>query len=136
MVGNDITASTLRGTPPRIPSVMALVLALGLEIGLPALAFVLLNARDRRRDQAIAAVAAACPRSLRGSLAVDARASVLSRRVVVTLNMSDCDVDDVWAAVRPIAGALPPRVALVIGARVDDMLPVTLGVAVAAPAAR
>ena len=115
---------------------MALIVALGLQIALLALTFALLNARDRRRDGAIAAVTAACPRPLRGSLAVQARAPVLSRRVVVTLNMSDCNVGDVWAAVRPMADALPPRVALVIGARVDDTLPVTLGVAVVAPAAR
>ncbi len=114
----------------------ALIVAFGLEIGLLALAFALLNARDHRRDRAIAAVTAACPRLLRGVLAVHARAPVLSRRVVVTLNMSDCDVGDVWAAVRPMADALPPRVALVIGARVDDTLPVTLGVTVVAPAAR
>jgi hypothetical protein len=102
---------------------------LAVEMGLLALAFVLLNARDDRRNRAIAAVAAACPRALRGSLAIHARAPALSRRVVVTINMSDCDVDDVWAAVRPMAGALPPHVALVIDARVDDTLPVTLGVA-------
>ena len=113
-----------------------LALVLGLEIGLLALTFMLLNARDRRHDRAIAAVAAACPRSLRGSLAAHARAPVLSRRVLVTVNMSDYDVGEVWAAVRPMAAALPPRVALVIGARVDDTVPVTLGVAVVAPAAR
>jgi len=135
-VSNDSTASTPNGTPARIPGVIPLSLVLGVEIGLLALAFMLLNARDRRRDRAVAAVAAACPRSLRGSLAAHARAPVLSRRVVVTLNMADCDVGDVWAAVRPMAAALPPHVALVIGARVDDALPVTLGVAVPAPAAR
>ena len=115
---------------------MALATVLALEIGLFALAFLLLNARDRRRDRAIGAVSAACPRVLRSSLAIHARASLLSRRVIVTINMSDCDVGDVWEAVRPMAGALPPRAALVIGARVDDRLPVTLGVAVPVPAAR
>jgi len=115
---------------------LALSLALGLQIGLLMLTFALLNARDRRRDCAIAAVAAACPRSMRGMLAVHARARVLSRRVVVTVDLSDCDLHEVWTVVRPLAEALPRRVALVIGTRVDDTVPVTLGVTLPAVATR
>jgi hypothetical protein len=61
---------------------------------------------------------------------------VLSRRVVVRVDLSDCDLHEVWTAVRPMAEALPRHVALVIGTRVDDAVPVTLGVALPVPAAR
>ena len=114
----------------------ALACALALEIGLLALAMVLLNARDRRRGRATAIVLAACPGSLRGALTVGAEAPLLSRHVTVVLNLSDFDGGDVWEAVRPLARALPPRVALVIGASVDRALPVTLSVACAAPGSR
>ena len=109
---------------------------MALELALVALPLVLLNARDRRRDRAVAAVLDACPRSLRAAIALRTRASLLSRRVVVVLDMSDCDRGDVWAALRPLADALPANVALVIGARVDPTLRIAVSVACAASGSR
>ena len=102
-----------------------------LEIGLVALALVLLNARERRGNRAIALVLDvldASPRSLRNSIALHARASLLSRRVVVVLDMADCERADVWAALGPLADALPAHVALVIRTRVDPTLSVAVSV--------
>jgi hypothetical protein len=102
-----------------------------LEIGLVALVLVLLNARDRRRDRAIALVLDVLdtwPRPLRTSITLHARARLLSRRVVVALDMADCERADVLAAVRPLAEALPPHIGLVIGARLDRTLSVAVSV--------
>ncbi|PYM18445.1 MAG: hypothetical protein DMD78_27620 [Candidatus Rokuibacteriota bacterium] len=93
-----------------------------LEIALIALVLVLLNARDRRRERALALVLDVldtCPRTLLSSMALHARARLLSRRVTVTLDMTDWARADILAALTPLAGALPPHVALVIGARLD-----------------
>jgi hypothetical protein len=64
------------------------------------------------------------------------RAPLLSRRVVVVLDMAYCDHTDVWAVVRPLAGQLLPDVAVVIGVRVDPARPVTVSVACAASGSR
>jgi hypothetical protein len=106
---------------------------MALELAVVALVLVLLNARDRRRNRAIARVLDvldACPRSLRASIALHARAPLLSRRVVVVLDMSDCERGEVWAAVRPLADALSPHAALVIRTRLDPTLPVAVSVRV------
>jgi hypothetical protein len=129
MVGNDITASTPRGTPPRIPSMTALIVAFGPRDRPAGPGFALLNARDRRRDRAIAAVTAACPRpAARVRSRFHARAPVLSRRVVVTLNIVGL------RRRRRLGGGASdgrcpaaPAFALVIGARLDDTLPVDAG---------
>ncbi len=110
----------------------ALACMLAFELGLVGLTLAWLNARDRRRERATAIVLAARPRSLRGALTVHARAPLLSSRVTVVLELSDFDGTDVWAAVRPLARALPPHVSLVIGTSVDRVLPVTLSVEAAA----
>ena len=81
---------------------------MALELAVVALVLVLLNARDRRRDRAVAAV----------------------------LDMAYCDHTDVWAVVRPLAGQLLPDVAVVIGVRVDPARPATVSVAYAAPGSR
>ena len=90
-----------------------------LEIALVALVLVLLNARDGRRQRALALVLDACPPTLRSSIALNARARLLSPRVTVVLDVADSERADVLAALTPLAGALPPHVALVIGARLD-----------------
>ncbi len=95
----------------------------GLELAVISLLVALLNARDRRCGRAIAAVLSASPLALRGSIAIHARGSLLSRRVAVVLDLSDCDDDDVWAAVRHVAGARPPAVTLVVAARLGPALP-------------
>ena len=107
-----------------------------IQLAALGLVLVLLNARDRRRARAVAAVLAACPRPLRGAIAVRTRAPVLSRRVAVTLDMSGCEDGDVWRALRPLAEALPPDVTLVVGARVDATLPIAVSVACAASGSR
>jgi hypothetical protein len=66
--------------------------------------------------------------SLRGSVALNAQAPLLSRRVVVMLDMSDCEQGNVWAAIRRLADALPPDVALVIGTQLNPTLQVAAGV--------
>ena len=109
---------------------------MALEIAAVALLLVLLNARGRRRDRAVGAVVGACPRALQESIALHARAPLLSRRVVVTLDMSDCDHDDVWALVRSLANALPSEAALVIGPRFDPTRPLPVSVACAASGSR
>ncbi len=109
---------------------------MAVELGMVALLLVLLNARDRRRDRAIAAILDACPRPLREAIALRTRAPLLFRHVVVVLDMSDCDRGDVWAAMRPLADALPANVALVIGARVDPTLRIAVSVACAASGSR
>jgi hypothetical protein len=99
-----------------------------LELAMVVLVLALLNARDRRRERAIAAVLGACPAVLRGSIALHARGSLLARRVVVVLDMSDFDDVDVWAAVRLMAEARPPAVTLVVAARLGPELPVAVSV--------
>lgn len=99
-------------------------LAFGLVLAVVALVLVRLNARDRRRAGAIAAVVGACPAALRGSIAVHARGSVLSRGVVLELDLSACDDGDVWPAVRLLAAARPRRVTLVVAARLGATVPV------------
>ena len=84
-----------------------------------ALVLVLLNARDGRRQRALALVLDACPPTLHSSIALHARARLLSRRVTMVLDVADSERADVLAALTPLAGALPPHVALVIGARLD-----------------
>ena len=100
----------------------------GLELSVIALVLALLNARDRRRARAITAVLCACPAILRRSIALHARGSLLSRRVVLMLDLSDCDDDDVWAAVRRLAESRPPAVTLVVAARLGPALPVAVSV--------
>ena len=107
-----------------------------LALAAMALPLVLLNARDRRRDRAVAAVLDACPRALRSAIALRARAPLLSRRVPVVLDMSYCDHAEIWTVVRPLAGALLPDVAVVIGVHVDPARPTTVSVACAAPGSR
>ncbi len=97
---------------------------LGLVVAVVALVLVLLNARDRRQAGAIAAVLGACPAALRGSMALHARGSLLSRRVMLALDLSDCDDGDVWSAVRLLAAARPPGVTLVVATRLGATLPV------------
>jgi hypothetical protein len=99
---------------------------LGLVLAVVALVLVRLNARDRRRAGAIAAVVGACPAALRGSIAVHARGSLLSRGVVLELDVSACDDGDVWPAVRLLAAARPRRVTLVVAARLDATVPVAV----------
>ena|SRR5919108_5441750 len=102
-----------------------------LEIALVGLVLVLLNARDRRRDRAtglVLDVLDACPQPFRNAIAVNARAPLLSRRVVVVLDMVDCESADVWALLQPLADALPPRVALVVGPRAGRTVSVALSV--------
>ena len=94
---------------------------IALELGAVGLVLVLLNARDRRRDRAVAAVLEACPRRLRGAIALHARARWLSRRVVVALDMPCCDDVEARAVVRPLAAMLQPGITLVLGVRGDVM---------------
>jgi hypothetical protein len=101
---------------------------LGLVLAVVTLVLMLLNARDRRRAGAIAAVLGACPAGLRGSIALHGRGSLLSRRVMLILDLSDCDDGDVWPAVRVLAAARPPRVALVVATRLGATLPVAVRV--------
>jgi hypothetical protein len=100
----------------------------GFELAVISLLLALLNARDRRRARAMAAVLCASPPALRGSIAIHARGSLLSRRVALVLDLSDCDDDDVWAAVRHLAKARPPAVTLVVAARLGPALPVAISV--------
>ena len=88
---------------------MIAVIVLGL--GPIGLLLTLLNARDRRRDRALAAALGACPREWRGALALHVRAPLLSRRVVLRLDVSD---GDPWAVVRRMADAVPARVTFVV----------------------
>ena len=70
----------------------------------------------------------ACPATLRGSIALHARGSLLSRRVVLALDLSDCDDADVWPAVRRLADARPAGVTLVVATRLGATLPVAVRV--------
>jgi hypothetical protein len=96
---------------------------LGFVLAVVVLVLVRLNARDRRRAEAIAAVVGACPAALRGSIAVHARGSVLSRGVVLELDLSAGDNGDVWPAVGLLAAARPRRVTLVVAARLGATVP-------------
>jgi hypothetical protein len=100
---------------------------LGLELAAVALVLVLLNARDRRRARTIVAVLGACPPALRGSVTIRARGSLLSRRVVLVLDLADYD-DDVCPAIRRLAEARPPAVSLVIAARLGPALRIAVRV--------
>jgi hypothetical protein len=101
------------------------LIVLTIVAGFYALVLVLLNARDRRRDRAVALVLGACERSLRSQVALQVCAPLLSRRTVAVLDMSDCR-GDVWSTMRRLADVLPPDVALVIVTRLDGALPVTV----------
>ena len=101
----------------------------GFELALLALVLALLNARDRRRQRATALVLDVLdgwPRRSRGAIAVRARTPLLSRRVVVVLDLADCEGADVWTLLQPLADALPPRVALVVGPGAERTLSVAL----------
>ena len=106
----------------------------GLELAVISLVLALLNARDRRCARAIAAVLCASPPALRSSIAIHARGALLSRRVALVLHLSDGDDDDVWAAVRHVAGARLPAVTLVVAARPGPARPVGVSVPRGAPA--
>ena len=101
---------------------------LGLVMGSVVLVLGLLNARDRRRARAIADVLGACPATRRGSIALHARGALLSRRVVLALDLSDCDDADVGPAVRRLADARPAGVTLVVATRLGATLPVAVRV--------
>ena len=101
-----------------------------------ALLLTRLNARGRRRDRAVATVLGACPPRLRSVIAIRARAGLLSRRVVVVLDIEACDHDAVWAVLRRLAGALPAGVAVVVGVRVDPAVPLPTRVALAVTGGR
>jgi hypothetical protein len=64
----------------------------------------------------------ACPARWRGAISAHARAPLLSARVVVTVNMSDFDPADIWAAMHQMADALPRDVPLDVSARFDRAL--------------
>ena len=102
-------------------------LALGSVALTVALGLALLNARDRRRDRAVAVVLCACaPPSLRGLIALRVRAPLLLRRTVVFLDMSACVAADVWPTMRRLVDVLPPDVGLVIETCLDRRLDVSL----------
>src|SRR5712691_7120784 len=87
----------------------------------------LLNARDRRRDRAAIAVRRVCEApSLRGWVGLNVRASLLSRRTAVVLDMSECGADVVWSTIYRLADVLPHDVTLAIETRLDGALPVTI----------
>ena len=115
---------------------MAGLAFLVLEVGLFALVLFLLNARDRRRDRAVAAILCACPASLRASVAIRARAPLLRRGVMLALDMSACDDDDVWSTVRQLVTALPPRVALVVSTQYGPIRSAVISVRVGSAAYR
>ena len=99
-----------------------------LEVGVVALVLVLLNARDRRRDRAAGAVIGACPATLRESVAVRARASLLGRGAVVTLDLTACEDHHVWSVVRQVTSALPEHTTLVVRTRVGPSPPAAITV--------
>lgn len=102
-------------------------LAVGSVVLATGLVLALLNARDRRRDHAASLVLGACSTpSLRGLIAVRVRAPLVRRRTVVVLHMSACSPDLVWPTLRCVAAVLPREIGLVIDARVDPELPVTV----------
>jgi hypothetical protein len=70
----------------------------------------------------------ACPARWRGAISAHARAPLLSARVVVTVNMSDFDPADTWAAMHQMADALPRDVPLDVSARFDRALAVAISV--------
>jgi hypothetical protein len=111
-------------------------IVLAVELAALALLLARLNARDRRRDRAVATVLEACPPSLRSAIAVRARAGLLSRRVVIVLDSEAGDHDAVWAAVRRLADGLPPGVSLAVDGRGDPAPPVAISVGCAASGSR
>jgi len=96
---------------------------LALECALVALVPIVLNARDRRRDRAIAAIVGACPLSWRSSITPDVRAPLFSRRGKAMLDVSDCEPDDLWATMGRLTEALPrldPTLTVAVSARTGD----------------
>jgi hypothetical protein len=65
----------------------------------PLLAVLLrLNARDRRRQELLGAVARDTPRELRQAVVVRARVGLLAGRRTVEVELRDADRDELWRA--------------------------------------
>ncbi len=103
------------------------LMVVSLSAGPVAFWLVLLNARDRRRDRvAVLVLQGYEATSLRGRVAMTIRAPLLSRRIAVVLDMSECCAKDVLSAMCQLAAVLPHDVALAIETRLDGALPVTI----------
>jgi hypothetical protein len=103
------------------------LMVVSLSAGPTTLWLVLLNARDRRRDRVAILVRRTCETpSLRGRVAMTIRAPLLSRRIAVVLDMSECCVNEVWSAACRLADVLPYDVALAIETRLDGAVPVAV----------
>ena len=103
------------------------LMVVSLSAGPVALWLLLLNARDRRSDSVAILVRRICEApSLRGRVAMTVRAPLLSRRIAVVLDMSECCTEDVWSTACGLAGVLPYHVALAIETRLDGVVPVAV----------
>ena len=102
-------------------------MVVSLIAGPVALWLVLLNARDRRRDRLAIVVRRVFETPyLRGRVAMTIRAPLLSCRIAVVLDMSECHAEEVWSTACGLADVLPYHVALAIETRLDGAVPVAV----------
>src|SRR5215831_17406280 len=102
-------------------------MVVSLSAGPVALWLAVLNARDRRRDRLAILVRRVCEtQPLRGRVAMTIRAPLLSRRIAVVLDMSECDAEEVWSTACRLADVLPYHVVLAIATRLDGAVPVAV----------
>lgn len=96
------------------------VVVLALTLGMPLVLLTLLNVRDRRQARLLSTVLDQTgSRDLRGSIAVQVRCGVLSRRSVVRVHIVACAPNAVWDIITRLSERLPPQVRLQVTAPVD-----------------
>ncbi len=110
-------------------TVLVFLLALGPIYGL----MLLLNRRDRRRDQLLGVLWHLTPWDLRSGIAIQARVAILSSRSVVTVYMLDASREEIWEAFARWCPQLPPRTRLLVEGAVGRGLPAVLRVETACP---
>lgn len=110
-------------------TVMIILLAIGPIYGL----MLLLNRRDRRRDQLLAMLWDLTPGDLRSRIAIQVRAAILSSRSVVTIFMLDGSPEEIWEAFGRWCPQLPPHTRLLVEGAFGCGLPAVLRVETACP---
>jgi hypothetical protein len=107
-----------------IESLLFLGATLGPILGL----LLLLNRRDRRRAELRRRAEDLIARDLRDFVGIEVRCPVIFGRDVVAVDMQSCSWEEVQHAVDRWAGALSPRVRLLIEGKVNQGVPALVAV--------
>ncbi len=109
--------------------VLFFLLTVGPILGL----VLLLNRRDRRREQLLGMLWHLTAWDLRSRIAIQARVAILSSRSVVSVYMLDGSREEIWEAVGRWCPQLPPHTRLLVEGAVGRGLPAVLRVEMACP---